>query len=126
MEVSSKPDIYTAGKGTFFDDMLNQLDAKNSFSDINGWKSVSKESIIKHNPDILISTEGKSKSDYIKMIKNVVASIRLMLLKIHELNQLMETRFRPGPRIDEGLKELRMSFIKIIVQKSVVFQTLTF
>lgn len=93
MEVSSKPDIYTAGKGTFFDDMLNQLDAKNSFSDINGWKSVSKESIIKHNPDILISTEGKSKSDYIKMIKNVVASIRLMLLKIHELNQLMETRF---------------------------------
>lgn len=73
--------------------MLNQLDAKNSFSDINGWKSVSKESIIKHNPDILISTEGKSKSDYIKMIKNVVASIRLMLLKIHELNQLMETRF---------------------------------
>ena len=46
MEVSSKPDIYTAGKGTFFDDMLNQLDAKNSFSDINGWKSVSKESII--------------------------------------------------------------------------------
>ena len=29
------------------------------------------ESIIKHNPDILISTEGKSKSDYIKMIKNV-------------------------------------------------------
>lgn len=69
MEVSSKPDIYTAGKGTIFNDMLNKLDAKNSFSDISGWKSVSKESIIKHNPDILISTEGKSKSDYIKMIK---------------------------------------------------------
>ena len=56
-----------------------------------GNQSVKRASL--HNPDILISTEGKSKSDYIKMIKNVVASIRLMLLKIHELNQLMETRF---------------------------------
>ena len=93
MEVSSKPDIYTAGKGTFFDDMLNQLDAKNSFSDINGWKSVSKESIIKHNPDILISTEGKSKSDYIKMIKKRGGFDKINAVKIHELNQLMETRF---------------------------------
>ena len=58
MEVSSKPDIYTAGKDTFFNDMLEKLDAKNSFDDVKGWKSVSKESIIKRNPDILISTEG--------------------------------------------------------------------
>ncbi|HBO2456913.1 ABC transporter substrate-binding protein [Staphylococcus capitis] len=108
MEVSSKPDIYTAGKGTFFDDMLNQLDAKNSFSDINGWKSISKESIIKHNPDILISTEGKSKSDYIKMIKkrggfdkiNAVKNTRIESVNGDEIS-------RPGPRIDEGLKELR-------------------
>lgn len=49
--------------------MLEKLDAKNSFDDVKGWKSVSKESIIKRNPDILISTEGKSKSDYIEMIK---------------------------------------------------------
>lgn len=87
MEVSSKPDIYTAGKDTFFNDMLEKLDAKNSFDDVKGWKSVSKESIIKRNPDILISTEGKSKSDYIEMIKNVAVLIKLMLLKIHVLKQ---------------------------------------
>ena len=88
--------------------MLNQLDAKNNFSDINGWKSVSKESIIKHNPDILISTEGKSKSDYIKMIKkrggfdkiNAVKNTRIESVNGDEIS-------RPGPRIDEGLKELR-------------------
>ena len=61
--------------------MLEKLDAKNSFDDVKGWKSVSKESIIKRNPDILISTEGKSKSDYIEMIKNVAVLIKLMLLK---------------------------------------------
>ena len=32
--------------------MLAQLDAKNSFSNIEGWKPVDKESIIKKNPDI--------------------------------------------------------------------------
>ena len=37
MEVSSKPDIYTAGKDTFFNDMLEKLDAKNSFDDVKGW-----------------------------------------------------------------------------------------
>ena len=66
--------------------MLEKLDAKNSFDDVKGWKSVSK-SIIKRNPDILISTEGKSKSDYIEMIKNVAVLIKLMLLKIHVLKQ---------------------------------------
>ncbi|MEJ7173626.1 ABC transporter substrate-binding protein [Staphylococcus caprae] len=113
MEVSSKPDIYTAGKGTIFNDMLNKLDAKNSFSDISGWKSVSKESIIKHNPDILISTEGKSKSDYIKMIKkrggfdkiNAVKNTRIESVNGDEIS-------RPGPRIDEGLKELRDAIYK--------------
>ena len=58
--------------------MLAQLDAKNSFSNIEGWKPVDK-SIIKKNPDILISTEGLSKSDYYKVIKNVMVSVKLKL-----------------------------------------------
>lgn len=113
MEVSSKPDIYTAGKDTFFNDMLEKLDAKNSFDDVKGWKSVSKESIIKRNPDILISTEGKSKSDYIEMIKkrggfdkiNAVKNTRIETVDGDEVS-------RPGPRIDEGLKDLRDEIYK--------------
>ena len=78
MEVSSKPEIYTE-QTYIFDDMLSQLDAKNSFSNIEGWKPVDKEGIIKKNPDILISTEGLSKSDYYKVIKNVMVSVKLKL-----------------------------------------------
>lgn len=69
LEVSSKPDIYTAGRQTFFNDMLTILHARNSFSSIEGWKAVSKEAIIKKNPDILISTEGISKSEYNDIVK---------------------------------------------------------
>ena len=77
MEVSSKPEIYDR-QTYIFDDMLSQLDAKNSFSNIEGWKPVDKEGIIKKNPDILIS-EGLSKSDYYKVIKNVMVSVKLKL-----------------------------------------------
>ncbi|MEJ7479653.1 ABC transporter substrate-binding protein [Staphylococcus pasteuri] len=113
IEVSSKPDIYTAGQHTFFNDMLNKLQAKNSFNDIEGWKSVSKESIIKHNPDIFISTEGMPQSDYKKIIEkrggfdktNGVKHNRIETVNGDEIS-------RPGPRIDDGLKELRDAIYK--------------
>lgn len=108
MEVSSQPEIYTAGKHTFFNDMLKQLDAKNSFDDIDGWKSVSKESIVKHNPDILISTEGKSQAEYEKIIEKRGGFDKTNAVKHHRIETVNGDEIsRPGPRIDDGLKELR-------------------
>ena len=108
MEVSSQPEIYTAGKHTFFNDMLKQLDAKNSFDDIDGWKSVSKESIVKHNPDILISTEGKSQAEYEKIIEKRGGFDKTNAVKHHRIKTINGDEIsRPGPRIDDGLKELR-------------------
>ncbi|WP_053022834.1 ABC transporter substrate-binding protein [Staphylococcus haemolyticus] len=113
MEVSSKPEIYTAGKHTFFDDMLAQLDAKNSFSNIEGWKRVDKESIIKKNPDILISTEGLSKSDYYKVIKKRDGFRQIKAVKNGRIETVNGDEIsRPGPRIDEGLKQLRDAIYK--------------
>lgn len=113
IEVSSKPEIYTAGKHTFFNDMLDKLDAQNIYNDIDGWQAVTKESIIKKNPDILISTESKTKSDYMNIIKkrggfnktNAVKNTRIEVVNGDEVS-------RPGPRIDEGLKELRDAIYK--------------
>lgn len=113
MEVSSQPEIYTAGKHTFFDDMLKQLDAKNSFEDIDGWKSVSKESIVKHNPDILISTEGKSQAEYEKIIAKRGGFDKTNAVKHHRITTVNGDEIsRPGPRIDDGLKELRDAIYK--------------
>lgn len=113
MEVSSKPEIYTAGKHTFFDDMLAQLDAKNSFSNIEGWKPVDKESIIKKNPDILISTEGLSKSDYYKVIKKRDGFRQIKAVKNGRIETVNGDEIsRPGPRIDEGVKQLRDAIYK--------------
>ncbi len=65
--------------------MLEKLEAQNVYSDINGWNPVTKESIIKKNPDILISTEAKTRSDYMDIIKKRMNSIKLMLSRIHVL-----------------------------------------
>ena len=108
MEISSEPEIYTAGKETFFDDMLTQLKAENSFSNLKGWKKVSKEDIIKQNPDLMISTMGISSSEYQKMINkrggfNQINAVQHNKVKAVNGDEIS----RPGPRIDDGLKKLK-------------------
>ena len=113
MEVSSEPEIYTAGKETFFDDMLNQLKVDNSFSNLTGWQKVSKEDIIKKNPDILISTMGISKSEYEKVIDQRGGFNEINAVKNNNIEAINGDQIsRPGPRIDDGLKALRDAIYK--------------
>ncbi|MCG7339339.1 ABC transporter substrate-binding protein [Staphylococcus sp. ACRSN] len=108
MEVSSEPEIYTAGKQTFFNDMLETLKAKNSFSNIEGWQKVSKEDIIKKNPDIMISTMGISEKSYQKMVEQRGGFDKITAVKKGELKAVNGDEIsRPGPRIDDGLKALK-------------------
>lgn len=108
MEISSEPEIYTAGKQTFFDDMLTQLKAENSFSNLNGWQKVSKEDIIKQNPDLMISTMGISSSEYQKMIRKRGGFSQIKAVQHNKVKAVNgEEISRPGPRIDDGLKKLK-------------------
>lgn len=113
VEVSSEPEIYTAGKETFFDDMLNKLKVDNSFSNLTGWPKVSKEDIIKKNPDILISTMGISKSEYEKVINQRGGFNEINAVKNNNIKAINGDQIsRPGPRIDDGLKALRDAIYK--------------
>ncbi|MCU5746883.1 ABC transporter substrate-binding protein [Staphylococcus sp. SQ8-PEA] len=108
MEVSSEPEIYTAGKHTFFNDMLKKLHAQNCFSDLKGWQKVSKEQIIRQNPDIIVGTTGQSNKDFRKMIDKQGGMDKTTAVKEGNVQSVNGDQIsRPGPRIDEGLKELR-------------------
>ena len=108
MEISSEPEIYTAGKQTFFDDMLTQLKAENSFSNLTGWQKVSKEDIIKQNPDLMISTMGVSSSEYQKMIRKRGGFSQIKAVQQNKIKAVNGDEIsRPGPRIDDGLKKLK-------------------
>ncbi|MCY1574962.1 ABC transporter substrate-binding protein [Staphylococcus pettenkoferi] len=108
MEVSSDPDLYTAGQGTFFDDMLTQLHAKNSFHNLKGWQKVSKEDIIRKNPAIMVNTAGQSDKEYQQMVEKRGGMKQVKAVKDGKVKSVNGDQIsRPGPRIDEGLKELR-------------------
>ena len=48
------PTIYTFGKGTYMNEMIETLGAKNVFADQEGWLSVSVEDVIAANPDVIL------------------------------------------------------------------------
>src|SRR5699024_2785390 len=51
VELSAEPEIYTAGKGTFIDEMLKIIDAENVAKEEEGWAKISEEAVIAFNPD---------------------------------------------------------------------------
>lgn len=107
MEISSQPDIYTSGSNTFYDDMLTSIKAKNLYHDQEGWIKTDKESILKRNPDVMITTSGQSEAEYQKLNNNRDGFDQVNAVKekhVHALNADMISR--PGPRLAKGLKEL--------------------
>ena len=51
---AESPTIYTFGKGTYMNEMLEAIGAKNAFGDKEGWLSISIEEAIAANPDVIL------------------------------------------------------------------------
>lgn len=47
--------LWTAGSGTFMNEIAEMLDLRNIFSDVSGWAEVSQEQVIERNPDYIIT-----------------------------------------------------------------------
>lgn len=57
---------YTAGKGTFIDELINLAGGKNVAGDVNGWAQYSMEKLLQDNPDVIISSPHASNANSIK------------------------------------------------------------
>ncbi|MCE4970544.1 ABC transporter substrate-binding protein [Staphylococcus chromogenes] len=107
IEIASEPEIYTVGKQTFMNDMLTKLKAKNVFDDHKGWPTVSKEDIIKKNPDVMLTTSGISTKEYQSLVQQRSGFEDLNAVKKQRVEALNDDLLsRPGPRIDEAMKKL--------------------
>ncbi|MCR6514082.1 MAG: ABC transporter substrate-binding protein [Clostridium chrysemydis] len=60
-EIGSGEKLYSFGSDTFLNELLTTIGAENIFKDQKGWISPSEESVIKKNPDVILTNE-----DYIK------------------------------------------------------------
>lgn len=54
-EIAAAPDMYSFGNGTFLNEMTEIIGADNVLADQEGWLSVSEESVIVLNPDIVLT-----------------------------------------------------------------------
>ncbi|MBS8267023.1 ABC transporter substrate-binding protein [Mesobacillus boroniphilus] len=107
VEVSPAPEIYTAGKNTFINEMLELIGAKNAAGDMDGWAKVDPEAIVERNPDVVVTTYGYYTE---KPIEQVLARQGWNNVKAVKDQQVYDVHSdlvtRSGPRLAEGAEEL--------------------
>ena len=47
--------LWTAGKGTFMDELAQMIGLKNAFEDVEGWAAVSEEQVLERDPDYIVT-----------------------------------------------------------------------
>ena len=101
--------LWTAGKGTFMDDIATMLGLTNIFADVQGWAEVSQEQVIQRNPDYIVTStmyfgDGVTPVDEILAREGwadiaAVHNAAILNLPNYELT-------RPGPRLADGAQLL--------------------
>lgn len=101
--------LWTAGRGTFMQELTQMLGLKNIFDDVEGWREVAQEQVLARDPDYIVTLamyfgegptpveEIKSRSGWEKLKAVVNGAIN---------NADADTLARPGPRLAEGAKAL--------------------
>ncbi|SFJ46403.1 ABC transporter substrate-binding protein [Thermoflavimicrobium dichotomicum] len=100
--VEISPQLHTAGKGTFIDELVTLASGKNVAAGQSGWPQISAEQVIKWNPDVIISTYGDTKSILERKGWENVAAVKNKRVVAVDQNLVS----RPGPRIFQGYKEI--------------------
>ena len=97
--------LWTAGTGTFMDEIANMLGLENIFADVEGWGEVSEEQVLERNPDYIVTIsmyygEGPTPIEEILSRpgwENVTAVQNEAILNLQD-NELS----RPAPRLADG------------------------
>ncbi|MGE7946129.1 ABC transporter substrate-binding protein [Lysinibacillus sp. NPDC093688] len=104
LEISPKPDIYTAGSGTFQQEILNAANVNNVFADLKSWAPVSEEDVIAKNPEVILTTVSYVKNSAEEILSrdgwNSITAIQNKA--VYSIDTDISNR--PGPRIGEAVE----------------------
>ncbi|MGE6514950.1 ABC transporter substrate-binding protein [Lysinibacillus sphaericus] len=104
LEISPKPEIYTAGSGTFQQEILNAAKVNNVFADKKDWVKVSEENVIAKNPEVILTTVNYGEDPVAEIIArngwNTITAIQNKVVFYIDA----DISSRPGPRIGEAVE----------------------
>ena len=101
--------LWTAGTGTFMNEIAEMMGLKNCFDDVAGWAAISEEQVLERNPDFILTItmyygEGPTPEEEIMGRagwENVTA------VKNGDILNLVDNELsRPAPRLAEGAQML--------------------
>ena len=108
IETSGEPQIYTAGKDTFMQEIFNLAKIKNVADDQSGWFEIDPEQIVKRNPDtILVMEDEKYFPNIVEKVKKRQGFNSITAVKNNAVVKVDQNlTARTGPRLAEGLEEV--------------------
>lgn len=105
IEVS--PELYTAGKGSFMDELVTFAGGKNVAGDQEGWPQVSAEKVVEWNPDVIILMYGAGDKGAIEKVASRKGWQSIEAVKSKRIVPIdTDMVSRPGPRLTEGLQKV--------------------
>lgn len=105
--VEVSPELYTAGKGTFIDELITSAGGINVAGELDGWAQLSEEKVIEYQPDVIFTTYGYYVADAVEQVKAREAWQTVPAVQneaVYNLNSDQVTR--SGPRLVAGLQEM--------------------
>ena len=101
--------LWTAGKGTFMDELATLCGLTNAFADVEGWAEISEEQVLERDPDYIVTIsmyygEGPTPVEEIKSRAGweglkAVQNDAILNADSHEIS-------RPGPRLKDAAETL--------------------
>lgn len=108
-EISPAPNIYTSGKGTFQNDIIELIGAENIFSSEDGWLLASAESIVEKNPDVIITNVNYSENP-IEDILNREGFSEVNAIKNNKVFLIdANASSRPSQNVLKAIKEMSLA-----------------
>ena len=105
--------LWTAGKGTFMDELATMLGMENAFPDVTGWAEISQEQVMERNPDYIVTiymefAGAMSPVEEILSRRGWETLTAVVEGRVKAVNS--DEVARPGPRLVNAARDLRDIF----------------
>lgn len=101
--------LWTAGKGTFMDEIATMLGLTNAFSDVQGWGEVSEEQVLARDPDYIVTIAmyfGEGITPVEEILSRTAWHDLVAIKNGNVVNVDSDEISRPGPRLVDAAQTI--------------------